>query len=83
MDSAEQAALSQKAEGGTARYYNSRRLNEITDDGSVVSDHEVSLVTNRHFDHLAVNTSFSTVLLPESMSDTGNCSLLLVFIFNS
>ncbi|XP_075214887.1 voltage-dependent calcium channel subunit stolid [Lycorma delicatula] len=70
MDSAEQAALSQKAEGGTARYYNSRRLNEMTDDGSVVSDHEVSLVTNRHFDHQAVNTSFSTVLLPESMSDT-------------
>ncbi|XP_039276628.1 voltage-dependent calcium channel subunit alpha-2/delta-3 isoform X2 [Nilaparvata lugens] len=67
MDSAEQAALSQKAEGGNARYFNSRK---IVEDGQSGGGQDIFLVPNRHFDHQAVNTSFSTVLLPESLSDT-------------
>ncbi|RZF45628.1 hypothetical protein LSTR_LSTR010579 [Laodelphax striatellus] len=70
MDSAEQAALSQKAEGGSARYFNSRKINQYVEDGQSENGQDVFLVTNRHFDHQAVNTSFSTVLLPQSLSDT-------------
>ncbi|XP_054277448.1 voltage-dependent calcium channel subunit alpha-2/delta-3-like isoform X1 [Macrosteles quadrilineatus] len=59
MDSAEQAALSQKMEGGTPKYLNSRRMGD-----------DIMLIPNRHFDQQPVNTSFSSVLMPQALSDS-------------
>jgi hypothetical protein len=75
MDSAEQAALSHKLDVGTSvRYYNARRLNEFGPDGRLQDgSKEMNLAQNGHFDHLAVNTSLSSVLLPAGVRDSGDC----------
>ncbi|KAG8330702.1 Voltage-dependent calcium channel subunit alpha-2/delta-4 [Homalodisca vitripennis] len=70
MDSAEQAALSQKMEGGTPKYYNSRKLANPGEEHRGPGWQELLLIPNRHFDHQAVNTSFSSVLLPQALSDS-------------
>lgn len=69
MDSAEQAALSQKMEGGSAKYYNSRKLSSNSE--GVSGWQELQLTPNRHFDYQAVNTSASSVLFPQTLTDTG------------
>lgn len=71
MDSAEQAALSQKMEGGTPKYFNSRRLAGPGEEGRGAGWQELELMLNRHFDHQPVNTSYSSVLLPQALSDAG------------
>lgn len=75
MDSAEQAALSQKLDSASAvRYYNARRLNEYGPDGRLQDgSKEMSLTQSRHFDQLAVNISLSSVLLPPEVRDSGDC----------
>lgn len=69
MDYAEQAALAHKHEGGSAKYYNSRRLNNVDNDQG--SSQDLPLTSNRHFDHQPVNTTVSSVLLPRALSDSG------------
>ncbi|XP_021912833.1 voltage-dependent calcium channel subunit alpha-2/delta-3 isoform X6 [Zootermopsis nevadensis] len=75
MDSAEQAALSQKLDSASAvRYYNARRLNEYGPDGRLQDgSKEMSLTQSKHFDQLAVNISLSSVLLPPEVRDSGDC----------
>ncbi|KDR22779.1 hypothetical protein L798_00618, partial [Zootermopsis nevadensis] len=72
MDSAEQAALSQKLDSASAvRYYNARRLNEYGPDGRLQDgSKEMSLTQSKHFDQLAVNISLSSVLLPPEVRDS-------------
>lgn len=72
MESAEHAAVSAPREGNASpKYYASHRLNLFTEDGKVASGaREMSLTPNRHFDHLAVNTSLSAVLLPPAIKDS-------------
>ncbi|XP_044741537.1 voltage-dependent calcium channel subunit alpha-2/delta-3 [Chrysoperla carnea] len=83
MDSAEQAALSPKPGtvvsaadgassssngGGNMRYYNAHKL---AADGRLSNGgREVILTPNRHFDHLPVNTSISSVLMPTPVTDS-------------
>lgn len=84
MDSAEQAALSPKNGAGTAvstgdaaagnsngnlRYYNAHKL--AGDGKSAYGARDVILTPNRHFDHLPVNTSISSILMPSDVHDTG------------
>lgn len=73
MDSAEQAALSHKFEEAlSARYLNSRRLSLYGPDGRPFEGgRDVTLTPNRHFDHLPVNTNFSSVLLPHGVEESG------------
>lgn len=80
MDSAEQAALSQKMEGGTPKYFNSRRLAGPGEEGRGAGWQELELILNRHFDHQPVNTSYSSVLLPQALSDAGLCLVSLGFL---
>lgn len=73
MDSAEQAALSHKFEEAlAAKYLNSRRLSLYAPDGKPFEGgRDVTLTPNRHFDHLPVNTNFSSVLLPQGVEESG------------
>uniref|UniRef100_A0A8D8RY65 Voltage-dependent calcium channel subunit alpha-2/delta-3 n=1 Tax=Cacopsylla melanoneura TaxID=428564 RepID=A0A8D8RY65_9HEMI len=69
LESAEQAALSQKSDsGGNAKYLDSRKLTHIPADQKPTSTHEMFFQVNRHFDQCSVNTSFSSVLLPQAMT---------------
>ncbi|XP_049874672.1 voltage-dependent calcium channel subunit alpha-2/delta-3 isoform X2 [Pectinophora gossypiella] len=66
MDSAEAAALSASgSDGSPGSYYDARWLNVHADDGSLAARaRRLVLVPSRHFDHIAVNTSYSAVLMP-------------------
>ncbi|KAI5644944.1 von willebrand factor type A domain-containing protein [Phthorimaea operculella] len=66
MDSAENAALSAGGSDGTpGSYYDARWLNVHADDGSLAARaRRLALTPMRHFDHIAVNTSYSAVLMP-------------------
>lgn len=74
MDSAEQAALSPQPDiGQPFSYYNAKRLNLFASDGKPVDGtREMILTPNPHFDHLPVNVSFSSVLLPANVKEDGN-----------
>lgn len=74
MDSAEQAALAWRSDsnGVSPRYYNAERLNAFAPDGRPADGtRELVLTPNPHFDHLPVNVTFSTVLTPSRVFDTG------------
>nr|XP_034193445.1 voltage-dependent calcium channel subunit alpha-2/delta-3 isoform X3 [Osmia lignaria] len=72
VESAEQAAVSAPRDGNVSpKYYASQRFDSssFTGDGKTWTGEETFLSSNRHFDHLAVNTSLSTVLLPAGVKD--------------
>ncbi|KAJ8970014.1 hypothetical protein NQ314_001443 [Rhamnusium bicolor] len=73
MDSAEQAALTPRADNGQPfRYYNAKRLNAFGPDGRPAEGtREMMLTPNPHFDHLPVNTSLSSVLTPSNVNENG------------
>lgn len=73
MDSAEQAALTPQSDNGQGfRYYNARRLNAFGPDGRPVEGtREMTLTPSPHFDHLPVNTSLSSILLPSNVDEEG------------
>lgn len=73
MESAEQAAVSAPRDGNVSpKYYASQRFDTtFVGDGKTWTGQETFLSSNRHFDHLAVNTSLSTVLLPAGVKDIG------------
>lgn len=67
MDSAEAAALSSSggSDGSPGSYYDARWLNVHSDDGTLAARaRRLMLAPSRHFDHIAVNTSYSAVLMP-------------------
>ncbi|CAG9581618.1 unnamed protein product, partial [Danaus chrysippus] len=67
MDSAEAAALSagSTTDGSPGSYYDARWLNVHADDGTLAARaRRLLLSPSRHFDHIAVNTSYSAVLMP-------------------
>ncbi|CAH0592632.1 unnamed protein product [Chrysodeixis includens] len=68
MDSAEAAALSAgsgASDGAPGSYYDARWLNVHADDGTLAARaRRLSLTPSRHFDHIAVNSSYSAVLMP-------------------
>nr|XP_018906930.1 PREDICTED: voltage-dependent calcium channel subunit alpha-2/delta-3 isoform X2 [Bemisia tabaci] len=64
MDSAEQAALPQKFDSSSPKYFNSKDINSPkTGSGSFME-------FNKHFDHSYVNTSFSVVIVPNKVKET-------------
>lgn len=67
MDSAEAAALSSSsgsADGSPGSYFDARWLNVHSDDGTLAARaRRLVLTPSRHFDHIAVNTSYSAVLI--------------------
>ncbi|GJQ67510.1 hypothetical protein Trydic_g5143 [Trypoxylus dichotomus] len=71
MDSAEQAALTPHTEGAqNFKYYDARKLNIFdTNEKLVRGSREMLLTTNPHFDYLPVNTTFSSVLTPNSLDE--------------
>ncbi|KAL3289880.1 hypothetical protein HHI36_023270 [Cryptolaemus montrouzieri] len=71
MDSAEQAALTPQADNGQPfKYYNAQRLNVFAPDGRPADGtREMVLTPNPHFDHLPVNTTLSSILLPPGVSE--------------
>ncbi|XP_045481988.1 voltage-dependent calcium channel subunit alpha-2/delta-3 isoform X2 [Harmonia axyridis] len=71
MDSAEQAALTPQSDNGQPfKYYNAQRLNVFAPDGRPADGtREMLLTPNPHFDHLPVNTSLSTILLPPGINE--------------
>lgn len=73
MDSAEQAALTPQTDNGQPfRYYNAKRLNVFGPDGRPTDGtREMILTPNPHFDHLPVNTTLSSVLIPPHIGETG------------
>lgn len=55
------------------KYYASQRLDSFSVDGKAsTTGQDNVLSSNRHFDHLAVNLTLSTVLLPAGVKDAGN-----------
>ncbi|KAL0901338.1 hypothetical protein ABMA27_006618 [Loxostege sticticalis] len=67
MDSAEAAALSagSGSDGAPGTYYDARWLNVHADDGTLAARaRRLLLSPSRHFDHIAVNASYSAVLMP-------------------
>ncbi|XP_023946898.1 voltage-dependent calcium channel subunit alpha-2/delta-4 isoform X1 [Bicyclus anynana] len=72
MDSAEAAALSagsSSIDGSPGSYYDARWLNVHADDGTLSSRaRRLLLSPSRHFDHIAVNTSYSAVLMPPKVN---------------
>ncbi|XP_068916556.1 voltage-dependent calcium channel subunit alpha-2/delta-3 isoform X1 [Tenebrio molitor] len=70
-ESAEQAALTPQTDNGQPfRYYNAKRLNSFGPDGRPVEGtREMMLTPNPHFDHLPVNASLSTVLIPPNVEE--------------
>ncbi|XP_072936977.1 voltage-dependent calcium channel subunit alpha-2/delta-3 [Epargyreus clarus] len=72
MDSAEAAALSaggSSSDGSPGTYYDARWLNVHADDGTLAARaRRLLLSPSRHFDHIAVNTSYSAVLMPPYIS---------------
>lgn len=73
MDSAEQAALTPQNDNGQPfKYYNAKKLNVFGPDGQPTEGTRKMLLTpNPHFDHLPVNTSFSSVLVPPNTNEEG------------
>lgn len=75
MDSAEAAALSSgsgNSDGAPGSYFDARWLNVHADDGTLAAKaRRLQLTPSRHFDHIAVNTSFSAVLMPPYISTEG------------
>nr|XP_012134761.1 PREDICTED: voltage-dependent calcium channel subunit alpha-2/delta-3 isoform X3 [Megachile rotundata] len=71
VESAEQAAVSAPRDGNVSpKYYASQRFDAtFTGDGRTWTGQESFLSSNRHFDHLAVNATLSTVLLPAGVKD--------------
>ncbi|XP_065165704.1 voltage-dependent calcium channel subunit alpha-2/delta-3 isoform X2 [Atheta coriaria] len=71
MDSAEQAALTPQSDNGQPfRYYNAEKLNAFGADGRPTEGtREMLLHPNPHFEHLPVNTSLSSVLLPPHVAE--------------
>ncbi|CAG9816549.1 unnamed protein product [Phaedon cochleariae] len=71
MDSAEQAALTPRADNGQPfRYYNAKRLNAFGPDGRPAEGtRDLILTPNPHFDHLPVNTTLSTILMPNNVNE--------------
>ena len=89
MDSAEQAALTPQTDNGqTFKYYNARKLNIFGSDGRPTEgSREMTLTANPHFEYLPVNTTFSSVLMPPKVDDTGiyaikckYCTLISYFV---
>lgn len=74
VESAEQAAVSAPRDGNVSpKYYSSQRLDSFSGDGkSSTTGQENFLFSSRHFDHLAVNLTFSTVLMPAGSKDDCN-----------
>ncbi|KAG5895094.1 hypothetical protein JTB14_023267 [Gonioctena quinquepunctata] len=72
LDSAEQAALTPRADNGQPfRYYNAKRLNAFgPDNRPAEGTRDVTLIPNPHFDHLPVNTSLSTILMPDNIRES-------------
>ncbi|XP_016908841.1 voltage-dependent calcium channel subunit alpha-2/delta-3 isoform X4 [Apis cerana] len=69
VESAEQAAVSAPRDGNVApKYYASQRFDSSSGEGKAsITVQETFLSSNRHFDHLAVNVTLSTVLLPDGV----------------
>lgn len=82
MDSAEQAALTPQSDTGQPfSYYNAKRLNLFDQDGRPVDGtREMILTPNPHFDHLPVNVSLSSVLLPANVKEDGKAAKLALLI---
>ena len=78
MDSAEQAALTPQSDNGQGvKYYNAQKLNVFGADGKPADGtRELMLHPNAHFEHLAVNTSISTVLVPANIDESGNWAVI-------
>ncbi|XP_053622117.1 voltage-dependent calcium channel subunit alpha-2/delta-3 isoform X1 [Plodia interpunctella] len=75
MDSAEAAALSAggTSDGSPGSYYDARWLNVHADDGTLAARaRRLLLSPSRHFDHIAVNTSYSAVLMPPYINTEGS-----------
>lgn len=74
MDSAEQAALTPQSDNGQGfRYYNAKKLNVFDPNGKPADGtREMILTPNPHFDHLPINTSLSSILLPPNVNENGN-----------
>lgn len=73
MESAEQAAVSAPRDGNVApKYYASQRFDSSSEGKASITVQETFLSSNRHFDHLAVNVTLSTVLLPDGVKQIGN-----------
>ncbi|XP_053983489.1 voltage-dependent calcium channel subunit alpha-2/delta-3 isoform X3 [Hylaeus volcanicus] len=68
VESAEQAAVSAPRDGNVSPKY-SQRMELFSGDGKSGNGQDTFLATNRHFDHLAVNVTLSTVLLPAGIKD--------------
>lgn len=75
MDSAEAAALSSGSggsDGAPGSYYDARWLNVHADDGTLAARaRRLTLTPSRHFDHIAVNSSYSAVLMPPYINTDG------------
>lgn len=72
VESAEQAAVSAPRDGNVVpKYYPSQRFDVASDGKMSGTGQEPLLSTNRHFDHLAVNITFSAVLLPAGVKEIG------------
>lgn len=74
MDSAEAAALSAGSNSDVppGAYYDARWLNVHADDGTLAARaRRLLLSPSRHFDHIAVNTSYSAVLMPPYINTDG------------
>lgn len=73
VESAEQAAVSAPRDGNVApKYYASQRFDSSSGEGKAsITGQETFLSSNRHFDHLPVNITLSTVLLPDGVKQIG------------
>lgn len=73
MDSAEQAALTPSTENSQSfKYYNAKKLNVFRPDGRPAEGtREMLLTPNSHFDHLPVNSSLSSILIPPNTNEYG------------
>nr|XP_031849146.1 voltage-dependent calcium channel subunit alpha-2/delta-3 isoform X2 [Nomia melanderi] len=71
VESAEQAAVSAPRDGNVSpKYYSSQRFDTFSGDGkSSATGQENFLFSSRHFDHLPINLTFSTVLMPAGIKD--------------
>ncbi|XP_078047218.1 voltage-dependent calcium channel subunit stolid isoform X3 [Augochlora pura] len=70
VESAEQAAVSAPRDGNVSpKYYSSQRTDTYSADGKSSTNGQDFLLSSRHFDHLPVNLTLSTVLLPSGVQD--------------
>lgn len=82
MDSAEQAALAPHNDNAQSfKYYDAKRLNVFDANGKLVRGaREMLLTTNPHFDYLPVNTTLSSILMPDIIDENGNRILNVIAI---